>query len=249
MITWIVKHIGLGFLLLLLGLPVQQDLILQSTSLEPEMASDAAIKIVPPLLQNDLDLDNTPDCLVLEDGKAVIQGSSCGSPEEALWQSPKSWNITHAAIGDLNQNGIPEAVLLVWRPFKPWPVDRFLVHPGRIDTHQNSDGESCHIILIEYVPDSGQFEEGWAGSALARPLNDFRVADLDGDSLQELVVLETRYDAVARVSESLSVWEWSGFGFQLVTRKTGRFSKLQTGLSVDGNSVLLITGKLMDEHE
>jgi hypothetical protein len=246
MLNRIVKFLAVGFVILAARLPEKQALVLQHTSLEPASGVPAAVQIIPPLLQDDLNLDGTPDCLALKDGKAIIQGSACGNPEEALWESPQAWHITQAAVGDLNWNGIPEVALLVWRPFKPWPVDRFLVHPGRIETHQNSAGESCHIILIEYEPGSGQFEESWAGSALVRPLNDFRVIDLDNDSKQELVALETSYDASAITSNNLSVWEWSGFGFQLVTRKEGRFYSLNAGSMDDGQPAVQVEGNLKD---
>lgn len=246
MVNWIVKFLALGLLLLAALLPGKQEMLLQHTSLEPAPVQDAAIRILPPLMQKDLDLNGTPDCLVLKDGKALIQGSACGSPSDTLWESPDTWQVKQAAVGDLNWNGIPEITLLIWRPFKPWPVDRFLVHPGRIETHQNSEGQSCHIILIEYEPTSGKFEEGWAGSALARPLNDFRVMDLDGDSKQELVALETSYDAPSSSSESLAAWEWSGFGFQLVARKEGLFFSLQAGMTDDAQPVVLVEGSYLE---
>ena len=246
MLNRIVTFLAVGFVILAARLPEKQELVLQHASLELVDGVPGAVHITPPLLQEDLYLDGAPDCLVLMDGKALIQGSACGNPAPALWESPDTWQIKQAAVGDLNWNGIPEVTLLVWRPFKPWPVDRFLVHSGRIETHQNSAGESCHIILIEYEPGSGQFEESWAGSALARPLSDFRVIDLDGDLKQELVALETSYDAAGSSSESLSAWEWSGFGFQLVTRKEGKFSSLDAGYIGDGQPVVLVDGNFMD---
>ena len=246
MLNRIVTFLAVGVVLLAVCLPEKQELVLQHASLEPVSSAPGEVHITPPLLQEDLDLDGAPDCLVLKDGKALIQGTACGSPAPALWESPDGWQIRQAAVGDLNWNGIPEVTLLVWRSFKPWPVDRFLVHSGRIETHQNSAGESCHIILIEYEPGSGQFEESWAGSALARPLSDFRVIDLDGDLKQELVALETSYDAAGSGSESLSAWEWSGFGFQLVTRKEGKFSSLNTGFMEDGQPAVLVDGNFMD---
>lgn len=249
MVNWIVRFLAVGFVILAARLPEKQNLVLQHASLEPAYEPFAEVQLIPPTLQEDLDLDGLPDCLALKDGKAVIHGSACSSPAAVVWESPEAWNITHAAIGDLNRNGIPEAVLLVWRLFKPWPVDRFMVHNGRIDTHQDKAGESCHIILIEYEKRTGQFEESWAGSALARPLNDFRVIDLDGDSLQELAVLETRYDALAGISDNVSVWEWSGFGFQLVTRKEGRFFSLNAGSVGDGPPVVLVVGNLKEGNK
>ncbi len=107
--------------------------------------------------------------------------------------------------------------MLVQRPFEPWPVDRLLPYGGRIQNHHDADGNSSHIILIGWKRD--HWGEVWAGSALARPVRAFKTADLNQDGKQELVVLEGNYDDMETSSaSSLAVWQWGGFGFELVSR-------------------------------
>lgn len=133
------------------------------------------------------------------------------------WHSPAGWRVKQAAWTDLNHDGNPEATLLVRRPFEPWPVDRLLPHGGRIQSHQDSQGISSHIILIGWKKD--HWGEVWAGSALARPVQQFDAVDLNGDGRQELVVVEGSYKTVnIQPARSLAVWKWDGFGFELVSR-------------------------------
>ena len=103
----------------------------------------------------------------------------------------KAGGSLQAQISDLNRDGGPEATLLVWRPFQPWPVDQWLPHGGRIESFHDDQGNSCHIILIGWR--GSAYGELWAGSALAGPVRSFAAADLNGDGSQELLTLEGSY--------------------------------------------------------
>lgn len=168
-------------------------------------------------------INGTDYCVELMDAQAVIV--NCQYEEEGVsWSSPARWDVKQAFFSDLNRDGNPEAVLLVWRPFQPWPVDRFMPHGGRIDTFADSQGNGCQVILIGWK--DGKFREVWAGSAMADPLHEIRAVDLDGDGMQELAGLEYPYNGRADHS-SLVVWEWNGFGFSLEDREKGSYSTLQ----------------------
>ena len=159
-----------------------------------------------------------PETLTLTAGRVVIATES-----KARWQSPPAWQVEQAQITDLNRDGIPEATLLVWRPFKPWPVDTWLPNGGRIESFHDREGRSCHMILIGWK--QGSFRELWAGSAMAEPVNNFAVADLVGNDRQVLVTLEGKYDDPPSVpSRRLKVWEWNGFGFTVVHELADSFA-------------------------
>lgn len=146
------------------------------------------------------------------------------------WESPATWEVQQALWTDLNHDGDPEATLLVRRPFEPWPVDRVLPHGGRIQSHQDAEGMSSHIILIGWKKD--HWGEVWAGSALARPIKQIEVADLNQDGKQELAVLEGDYQkSKSSLAGSLAIWIWNGFGFDLISRvekPAGRLMILKT---------------------
>jgi hypothetical protein len=189
-------------------------------------ALPAGSVVVRSLAQADFNGDGSPESLLLSHARLTI--TSNGSP---AWQSPSGWNVLQAEIADLNWDGKPEATLLVWRPFRPWLVDRWLPEGGRIDTFQDAGGNSCQIILIGWR--GRAYGEVWAGSALAKPVRSFAVADLKGDNKQELVTLEGRYaDPTSAPAHALKVWEWNGFGFSVVSAMEGNYTKMalvQTG--------------------
>lgn len=161
-------------------------------------------------------------CLQLQ-AERVRVGSCAENTTISPWQSPPGWEVREVLVSDLNRDSEEEITLLVWRSFKPWPVDRFMPSAGRIDTFHDNNDMSCHLILIGLR--DGKIKELWAGSAMSEPIKELRAVDLDGDGLQELVALEYAYNGNSRKA-SITVWEWYGFGFSLQARQDGRFSSL-----------------------
>jgi hypothetical protein len=181
----------------------------------------------------DFDSDGIPETLTLANSQAALY-----SDGQIRWQSPPAWQVRQAQVADLNRDGLPEVVLLVWRPFKPWPVDAWLPNGGRINSFHDSGGMSCHIILIGWYRNS--FRERWAGSALAEPVKTFAVADLTGSGKQFLVTLESVYDdPPSAPARQLEVWEWNGFGFTIVSKTTGSFSQLEIARAENGQILIL----------
>ncbi len=181
----------------------------------------------------DLDQDGVPETLKLTGGGATLQTGN-----QIRWQSPQAWRVAQARIADLNRDGLPEAALLVWRPFKPWPVDTWLPNGGRIDSFHDSQGKSCHIILIGWK--QGAFRELWAGSAMAHPVSSFAAVDLAGTGQQYLVTLEGEYDdPPSTASRRLKVWEWNGFGFTIVNELEDSFSLLVPAQMEDRQVLIL----------
>jgi hypothetical protein len=199
----------------------------------------SSFELVEPPPQADLNGDGYPETLHLaDDHLAILSGT------QAVWQSPESWRVAQAAFTDLNRDGTSEVTLLVWRPFRPWPVDAWLPHGGRIAEFHDADGQSCHLILIGWK--RGIYRELWAGSALAEPLRAFAAADLDADGKEELAALEAAYrvgaahdDPPSAAASRLKVWEWNGFGFSAVYSLEGRFRQMQIVRDADGRLLIL----------
>ncbi len=192
---------------------------LDPAGLVPATLPTGAVPLKPPA-QADFNRNGLSERLVLaNDRLTIVSGGG------TVWQSPTGWLVVQAEITDLNQDGIPEAALLVWRLFRPWPVDQWLPHGGRIASFHDGEGYSCQIILVGWR--GSQYGELWAGSALAEPLRSFAAADLNGDNLQDLVTLDGSYaDSHSAPARALKVWEWNGFGFSVVSSMEGTFDKL-----------------------
>ena len=188
---------------------------------------------VEPPTTGDLNGDGLPERLFLSSSRASIYEN-----EDLVWQSPPEWSISQAALTDLNQDGQLEATLLVWREFRPWPVDAWLPHGGRIASFHDAQNQSCHIILIGYS--RGAYRELWAGSALADPIVSFAAADLDGDDVQELATLEGSYTTYkSGIAHTLKIWRWNFFGFNAVSSIEGTFHQMALSIGSEGSLFVL----------
>lgn len=168
-------------------------------------------------------------------------------PESCPWvELPAYWHVLTTLQADLTRDGKKECALLVWRPWKDWPIMRWSDTPSPIAANQDAQGDSAHIILIEplaegrpQTPDGQQrftYRELWAGSALAVPITQMVAGDVDGDGGNELVALEGDYGSGRYgAARHLAVWRWNGFGFTLDWRSPpGSFITLALA-DLDGN--------------
>jgi hypothetical protein len=225
--------------------PPMQDWVFTSDGFREGKLSTSALTL-PLLYEADLDGDGKDECLLLEDGHAKIVRSPCTNDtlSQPLWQSPDDWQVIQGMLTDLNRDGNIEATLLVWRPYQRWAIDKFLLHPGRLDNFQNSEGMSCHVILIGTKPNRpGLYRELWAGSAMAAPFTSFAAADVDNNGSQELIALEGDYKDNSNLARyDLTLWEWNGFGFTLLTRLKGSFRGMKLVSPPDGQIHIITHG-------
>ena len=62
-----------------------------------------------------------------------------------------------------------------------------------------------------YALQDGRLQPVWLGSRLARPFADYRLFDLDGDGVDEIVSIES----VQSGNQLLALYDWKGFGFEV----------------------------------
>lgn len=135
----------------------------------------------------DLTGDGIPEQVSLQDSRVTIQQDGLQA-----WQSPPEWRVLDLALGDPNDDGRGELILALRKP--------------------DSEGVlRSHPFIVGYR--SGTYRLLWGGSAVADPIIEIELGDVDGDQVQELIVLEDRDQGA-----SLSVWRWHGWGFSLFWR-------------------------------
>lgn len=157
------------------------------------------------------------------------------APSAVLPPTPDDWSITARAFADAINDGNAEWVLVIWRPWRDWPIQRWTDVLSPITDFHDATGHSCHLVLLD--PQDGR--EIWAGSALPAPLLALTVGDVDGDGNNEVVTLEGDY-AAGRDGPAtyVDVWRWNGFGFTLEWRSLpGTFYQLLL-TDVDNDAIL-----------
>jgi hypothetical protein len=113
---------------------------------------------------------------------------------ELVWRSPPEWTVLDMALGDPNDDGRGEVLLAL---NKPGPQGALTSHP----------------FILGYR--GGSYRLLWGGSAVSDPLLEVELGDLDGDGVQELVVLDKPLGGAA---QTVSVWRWHGWGFSQLWR-------------------------------
>jgi hypothetical protein len=229
----------INLIVVVLGMVLQTSPV-QLRALELEPSGLAPVRLpagnipIQPVARADFNRDGSAESLLLADGHLTILSSG-----QSVWQSPAAWTVVQAAVTDLNHDGNPEATLLVWRPFRPWPVDRWLPYGGRIADFHDAAGFSCQIILIGWR--GSEYGELWAGSPMAEPVRTFAVVGLKAGRYQELVTLEGRYpDPRSAPGRAIKVWDWNGFGFTVVSTIQGTFDKMALVQASDGRILILV---------
>ena len=172
------------------------------------------MQVISQAVSVDLSGDGQPEQVSFKDGRVHISGP--GLPD---WSSPPDWQVLDLAAGDPNQDGRQELALALLKPDRSGVL---LSHPYIFGYRQ------------------GQYRLLWGGSAVSDPIREIEVGDVDGDGLQELVVLE---DLHAGQGQAFSLWRWNGWGFSQVWRSpSGEYSHLRLA-DASGSPIILVNSE------
>lgn len=151
--------------------------------------------------QIDLTGDGVPE-IVRREGEqvAVYQEGT------AVWRSPDDWRVVDVALGDPNDDGRYEIMLAIWR-------------------RDGAGYERSQPYIVGYR--GGVYDLLWGGRPVVDPIQELELGDVDGDGIEELVVLER-----GTAGTAVAVWQWQGWTFSLQWRsKPGAYEDLEL---VDG---------------
>src|SRR5690606_29266839 len=116
----------------------------------------------------DLTGDGVPETVRLEGEQVVVYEAGVEA-----WRGLPEWRVADLALGDPNDDGRAEIVLALWK----------------------ADEEGVlrsHPFIVGYR--GGTYRVLWGGSALAKPIHEVELRDVDGDGAEELLVLEEQGD-------------------------------------------------------
>jgi hypothetical protein len=125
---------------------------------------------------------------------------------------PQNWDVSQAFFDDVTGDGTAEWVLVIWQPWRDWPIQRWIDAESPIASYHDEHGQSCHLVVLD--PTGGRLI--WAGSALPHPLVILSIRDGDGNGINDIFTLRGDYAAGrSGTGTHVDTWEWDDFGFVL----------------------------------
>lgn len=175
-------------------------------NLQPGLPGELSIIGYKPFREGQADLtgDGTPETITLVEGLIVVRQKG-----EEIWRSEPDWQVVDLALGDPNNDGRTDIIAALWKEDEE----------GSLQSHP-----------YIFAHRGGRVKLIWGGSAVTYPIYELILADIDGDSLQELVVLESAKtgDNRAAALRTLSVWDWRGWHYSLRWRsEPGNYHNLR----------------------
>jgi hypothetical protein len=136
--------------------------------------------------QIDLTGDGLPETVRREGERVVVYEG-----ETAVWRTPDDWRVVDVALGDPNDDGRYEIMLALWR-------------------FDEAGYERSQPYIVGHR--GGEYVLLWGGRPVVDPILELALADVDGDGVEELIVITESADGSGR---RVGVWQWQGWTFSL----------------------------------
>jgi poly-gamma-glutamate synthesis protein (capsule biosynthesis protein) len=150
---------------------------------------------------DDLNKDGTVETYELKNGQLTITSNS-----KTLWKSPATWWIDSYKLADVNNDGITDINLSIW---KQGSFDKYM--PVWHD--KNDLSIKNHFFVLDLDTKQGT-RPIWQSSNLAKPNCSFDISDLNNDGKVELITQEGEYtDNYTCATNNYGIWTWDEFGF------------------------------------
>lgn len=159
--------------------------------------------------------DGVPEHVQLDDSQVIIHQDGV-----EVWRSPEAWDVVDVALGDPNDDGRGEVLVVFWR-------------------EDETGGSTNQPFIIGYR--GGYYRELWGGSPVGYPIAEVELADITGDGCQDILVLESSGD---NGTCTIAVWQWRQWWFSHVWRsEVGAYHDLQVGWDAKQQAMMCVVGK------
>lgn len=188
----------------------------------------SGIPEIKKIVKADLSQDNQEEEYRLEkEGLRIFQG------EQTIWESPTDWRVDDFVLSDSTGDGIINLNLSVWKPGNFGSSKPFWIE-------ENDMSVKNHFFVFEL---EGETVKGiWQSSNLEAPNCEFQFGDVDGDGVNELVVIEGDYEDEFCQGKYVAIWQWQEWGFFNDWRsEKGRFDNLRIE-EINGGKQIVVDG-------
>jgi poly-gamma-glutamate synthesis protein (capsule biosynthesis protein) len=175
----------------------------------------------------DLDNNSVSENYDLENGNLTIVEN-----EKMIWQSPSDWWIDDFILADSNNDGVVDINLSLWKSGSFGTSKPFWVK-------ENDMSVKNHFFVLDFS--GGAIKQVWGSSNLTEPNCEFKIADVDNDGKNDLVVVEGDYSQKPKCTGNyVAVWKWNDWGFSNEWRsEKGNFTNLEIE-KIDGKSYIVV---------
>ena len=175
----------------------------------------------------DLDNNSVSENYDLENGNLTIMEN-----EKMIWQSQSNWWIDNFILADSNNDGVVDINLSLWKSGSFGTSKPFWVK-------ENDMSVKNHFFVLDFS--GGAIKQVWGSSNLTEPNCEFKIADVDNDGKNDLVVVEGDYSQKPKCAGNyVAVWKWNDWGFSNEWRsKKGIFANLEIE-KIDGKSYIVV---------
>lgn len=125
--------------------------------------------------------------------------------EKIIWQSPETWQVDNFVLADVNNDGVIDLNLSLWKEGSFGASKPFWIKENDLSTKN-------HFFIYDLVGD--EVKMIWGSSNLGVPNCEFAIADMDNNGQNELLVIEGEYkNNTFCDGEYVALWQWNGWGF------------------------------------
>ena len=144
----------------------------------------------------------TDERIKLNNGRLTVYRNEAGQWQQA-WQSKPEWDVQQVVFGDTDNDGRREILFSLWKT-------------------DNDGVVKNHPFVYGFRKDA--IRPAWSGSAVARPIREFALADIEGDDTNEFVVLDGDYtDPRNAPARGITILRWGGWVYEVLAQIGGTY--------------------------